>query len=178
MKKARHTGWWIAKVRDPETLAEHSFRTAVIAHVIAHLEGESEERALRACLKALLHDVHETRLVDLHKIASRYHKVSKRVIARVEREQNALLPAPVGKEFIELLEEKEDVIVKDADYLEMAFTAREYFDAGCKGCWDWISRVEKVLRTKSARALLKELKKTPSNSWWKGLKQKIKELRY
>jgi putative hydrolases of HD superfamily len=31
MKHARRTGWWIAGVRDPESIAEHSFRTAVLA---------------------------------------------------------------------------------------------------------------------------------------------------
>ena len=30
LKRAKRSGWWIAGVKDPETIAEHSWRTAVI----------------------------------------------------------------------------------------------------------------------------------------------------
>lgn len=31
LKQTRRTGWWMAGVRDPESVAEHSWRTALIA---------------------------------------------------------------------------------------------------------------------------------------------------
>lgn len=39
LKQARPTGWWMAGVRDPESVAEHSWRTSLIASAIAKLEG-------------------------------------------------------------------------------------------------------------------------------------------
>ncbi len=38
LKKQRHVGWWMAGIDDPETVAEHSWRAAVIAYVIAMLK--------------------------------------------------------------------------------------------------------------------------------------------
>ncbi len=37
LKQTRRTGWWMAGVRDPESVAEHSWRTALIATIIAKL---------------------------------------------------------------------------------------------------------------------------------------------
>ncbi|WP_369777858.1 HD domain-containing protein [Streptomyces sp. R33] len=39
LKHTRRTGWWMAGVNDPESVAEHSWRTSLIASVIAKLEG-------------------------------------------------------------------------------------------------------------------------------------------
>lgn len=39
LKRAKRAGWWIVGVKDPETIAEHSFRTAVIGAVLAMMEG-------------------------------------------------------------------------------------------------------------------------------------------
>lgn len=39
LKQTRRTGWWMAGVRDPESVAERSWRTALIATIIAKLEG-------------------------------------------------------------------------------------------------------------------------------------------
>ncbi|MGW3651195.1 HD domain-containing protein [Streptomyces sp. NPDC000878] len=33
LKQTRRTGWWMAGVRDPESVAEHSWRTALLAKV-------------------------------------------------------------------------------------------------------------------------------------------------
>ncbi|MEW9510166.1 HD domain-containing protein [Streptomyces bacillaris] len=44
LKHARRTGWWMAGVRDPESVAEHSWRTALIATIIAKLEGADADK--------------------------------------------------------------------------------------------------------------------------------------
>jgi putative hydrolase of HD superfamily len=176
----KQSGMWTAKVKNPLSVAEHSFRAAAIAFTLAKLEGLSEERAHKVLVKSLFHDVLEARLLDRHKISSRYLKTPKEVEHTIERDQCASLPTPLNKELLDLLTKPstDDVILKDADYLEMAFHAREYYDVGYKDAWDWIERVEKVLKTKTARALIKQIKKTNSNVWWQGLKQDVKELEY
>ncbi|MBF0384955.1 MAG: HD domain-containing protein, partial [Candidatus Omnitrophica bacterium] len=31
LKRVKRSGWWVAGIKDPESVAEHSFRCAVIA---------------------------------------------------------------------------------------------------------------------------------------------------
>ncbi len=75
------------------------------------------------------------------------------------------------------LNDREKKLLKDADYLECAFQAKEYFDSGFKDAWDWIERIEQALQFDSSKKLLETLKKTNSNDWWKGLKQPVNELK-
>ena len=170
MRLVKRSGWWVAKIRDPESLAEHSFRTAAIAYVLAKLEKHPAPE--RVVVGALFHDVHEARLLDKHKISSRYQKTPKALERRVEKEQCGRLPKAVGGEVFAALA-AEDAITKDADYLDVSLAAREYYDRGYKDAWDWLARAGKKLRTKSARQLHAKLKKMDSGSWWRGLKEKV-----
>ena len=69
LKRVKRSGWWIAGVENPESVAEHSFRTAAIAYLLAKLEGAD---AGRVTLMALFHDMGEARTNDLHRIVRRY----------------------------------------------------------------------------------------------------------
>ncbi len=175
-KIIKHCGYWVAKVKDPESVAEHSYSAAVIALILAKLEKKSNPEDY--AVAALFHDLHETRLLDRHKISTRYLKTPREVEEQVKRDQSTLLPKSVNKELYDKFKNLDYAILKDADYLEMALQAREYYDTGYKGAWDWIIRVEKVLKTKTARALLKKIKTTDSNVWWRGLKEDVKNLKY
>ena len=48
LKRLPRAGWLLAGVRDPESVAEHSFRVGVLAYIIAALEGADPDRAARA----------------------------------------------------------------------------------------------------------------------------------
>ncbi|MCX6767284.1 MAG: HD domain-containing protein [Candidatus Micrarchaeota archaeon] len=177
LRFVKRAGWWVAKVRDPENVAQHSFRAAAIAYVLARLENHPEPEKI--ALKALFHDVHEVRLMDRHKISSNYLKTPREVTERVEREQCSRIPAGIGGDIFRLLNENDPVanaIAKDADYLDIILAAREYCDVGYKDAWDWIERAssDRVLKTKSARTLAAKIKKTDSGSWWRGLKEKVR----
>ena len=39
LKRVKRSGWWVAGIENPETVAEHCFRCAVIGYYIAHCEG-------------------------------------------------------------------------------------------------------------------------------------------
>jgi putative hydrolases of HD superfamily len=69
LKHAKRTGWWIAGVKDPETIAEHSFRTAILGTMLASLEGADPARVAVLCL---FHDTQETRVGDIPHIGRRY----------------------------------------------------------------------------------------------------------
>ena len=74
LKRVKRSGWWVAGVENPETVAEHSFRTVVIAYVLAHLEGVDLEKVVTM---ALFHDMAEARTNDAHRIVRRYAKWGK-----------------------------------------------------------------------------------------------------
>ena len=178
MKKVKRSGWWLANIPNPESVAEHSHRTAIIAYVLAEMEGCKEANEI--AVTALFHDLIETRLLDLHKVHTKYSRVSDEIKEKVREEQYALLPGRIRKDLLENVKiaKKNKDIIKDADYLEVAFQAKEYSEAGWKDADDWIKRVGGVLKTKSARQLYEKMKKTKSTSWWYALKEEVKKLKY
>jgi putative hydrolase of HD superfamily len=173
LKRVKRSGWWAEGVNNPESVADHSFRTAIIAFMLARMEGVDETGANRLCTAAVFHDMQECRIGDLHKIAARYIHVSEELGRKVEKEQAADLPLIVKNSVLGTLEldENERVILKDADYLECAFQAKEYADSGYAGAKTWIGSIARRLKTKSAKMLIGKIRKMDSNSWWKGLKR-------
>ena len=73
LKKLPRMGWLIEKAPH-ESLADHSFGAAIIALALARMEGlgEAEEAAL--VRRALLHDLHESRIGDLTRLQRLYVK--------------------------------------------------------------------------------------------------------
>lgn len=69
LKHTARTGWWMAGVRSPETVAEHSWRTSPIASVIAGLEGADPARA---ALLAVRHDSQESRTGEVNHLGKKY----------------------------------------------------------------------------------------------------------
>lgn len=173
LKRVARSGWWAEKVKQPESVAEHSFRTAVIAFMLARMEGLDDNGARRLCTAAVFHDMHEARLLDLNKITARYIAVGAKLETRVESDQAKGMPPELRDALLGTrnLSAGGQAILKDADYLECAFQAKEYADIGHKGAESWIESIDGRLKTKSARKLLARMRKTDSNSWWKGLKR-------
>jgi putative hydrolase of HD superfamily len=170
LKRIARTGWWAEKIKHPESVADHSLRSAIIAFVLAKLEGADPNKL---CTAAVFHDMHETRLGDHNKINARYIQVDKDLEKKVEQEQVKDLPRELQDSILKTLDltEKEKIILKDADQLECALSAKEYLDIGYKGAQTWIDNIGKRLKTENAKLLHRKLKTQDSNSWWKGLKR-------
>jgi putative hydrolase of HD superfamily len=174
LKRVKRSGWWIAGVKDPESVAEHSFRTAIIAYLLARLEGVNPEKAV---LMALFHDLSETRTNDAHRIVRRYANW-KEVDQRVMSEQSKRLPDEIRKQIMSLFEEFEKEIspeakvVRDADLLECIVQAREYQALGYGDVIDWIFNAQKALKTDPAKRIAAECINTEPKEWWQGLKAK------
>jgi len=171
LKKYHHNGVMAAGVKIPDTVAEHSYRAAIIAYVLADLEGEDSEKA--ACM-LLFHDTPEARTGDHNKIAQRYID-REGVEERVLEDQINLLPKKVAESVAKYWKvehkgsSKLAKVAYDADLLETAVQAKEYLDLGypTKG---WIDNVKKHLKTKNGLKLVLELEKTHFTDWWKKLK--------
>lgn len=173
LKKFSHSGFKLAGIRHPDTIAEHVYRTSTIGYLLAKAEKADAAKVMMICL---IHDNGEARITDLHKVASRYIDSKKSEMAALI-EQSNLLPPSQAKEIITCFKEyeerktKEGIIARDADLLETAFQAKEYLDLGYKACQDWINNVEKALKTATAKAIMNQLKKSNFSDWWKGLKK-------
>jgi len=173
LKRVKRSGWWVAGVKDPESVAEHSFRAALIGYVLAGLEGADRNKTAVMCL---FNDVHEARINDLHKVGHRYIKF-KEAEKKAFDEQTGKLPEKIREEIRTLFGEyhndgsKEGIIARDADLFECAVQAKEYLELGYKETQNWIDNVENLLKTNSAKKLFEEMKNTDSNIWWKNLKK-------
>jgi len=174
LKRVKRSGWWIAGVKDPETVAEHSFRTAVIAYILADREGVDPGKVT---LMALFHDMPEARTNDAHRIVRRYADW-KNVDKKAINEQCTRLPDEMAKQMVTLFEEFEEEVsleakvVRDADLLECIVQAREYQALGYHDVIDWIFNAQAALKTESAKKIAAECIKTEPKEWWQGLKAK------
>ncbi|MFA6106099.1 MAG: HD domain-containing protein [Patescibacteria group bacterium] len=174
LKRQRHSGFQLAGVKNPDTVAEHVMRAAQIGYILAVMEGNANPEKVAAMI--LIHDNGEARVGDQNKVSARYFSV-KTAEAHAFSDQLKNLGGEIEKRWKEYFNEfenrntEEGIIAKDADWLETAFQAKEYADVGFKFTEDWIKNVEKALETKSAKMLIREMKKTKFTDWWKGLKK-------
>jgi len=174
LKRVKRSGWWRVGIKDSENIAEHSHRAAIIAYVLARLEGADARKAALLCI---FHDIAEVRIGDIDKLNARYID-TEHVEKKALKEQVSKLPKDIQKEIVSFFNEindrktKEGIIAHDAEQLECAIQAKEYLEIGYKGAENWIKNVKnKRLITKTARKLLDTMEKTSSADWWKGLEK-------
>jgi len=130
LKRLPRTGWVESGVPDPESVADHSFRVALIALVLADAKGLDSLKAVRM---ALLHDLAEAETGDLTPVQKEADpEASKRVEDEAMRRLLDKLPEAIRgayrdawREFSEASTE-EARLVRDADKLEMVIQASEY----------------------------------------------------
>jgi len=167
-----NTGWQLINIDHSNnvSLAEHSFRNAIIAFIIAILENEN---ANKCAIAGLLHKTHKIRLGDQHKVSANYFDYPSDIKDRVRKDQFLLLGEEVASVFEKIfdLTEKEKIIVKDADQIEFALEAKSLLEKGHTRAQIWLDRIAQVLQTNSARKIFNQLLDVDSTSWWEGLKK-------
>jgi len=173
LKRVKRSGWWVLGIKDGETVAEHSFRCAVIAYIIASMEKISPYKAM---LMSLFNDIHEARINDLHKMSQRYFEF-KKAEEKAFKEQISRLPRAIKQELSSMHIEyrKQDtkpaIIARDADILECLIQAKEYEEYGFKEAPKFMKKAPRFLKTISARKLWALAKKTDLNEWWESLSE-------
>ncbi len=127
LKRTPRTGWVETGIKHPESVADHTFRTAILCMIYADMEDLDQQKMLRM---ALLHDVPEAIIGDL--TPSRKTKESK------ERENSAikqilnLLPKKQREKYMIDWMEYQEGKTKEAkaliqlEKLEMTLQAKEY----------------------------------------------------
>lgn len=166
LKNVPRTGWLFCGVKHPESVAEHSFRTAFIAMLLAGIEGADPARA---AYLAVIHDTQETRVGDIPHIGRRYLNAASN--EAVTRDQVQGLPDILVKQLTELVADYENgnslevLVAHDADKLECLFSALEYRDAGHRNVEDWITNSQAKLKTTAAQEIAAAALTVSSQSW-------------
>ncbi len=135
LKKIQRTGWVVQGVKDVESVAEHSWRVAMLALFFAK---DLKVDELKLVKMSLIHDLGEVIIGDIK------WEQGKKVIASQEikhqDEEKAIKQLfkdnPSFKEYVDLWKEfndqktKEAKLVKEFDKLEMVVQAYEYQKEG------------------------------------------------
>lgn len=168
LKRVKRSGWWVAGIKDPESVADHCFRCAVLGYLLAKMEHADPFKVL---MMTLFNDIHEARINDLHKVGHRYIDF-KSAEKKTFKEQIKLLPKKMRGEYSSLREEydlqrsKEALVARDADILECILQAREYYNSGFTQTKSFMSPGKKHLKTKSAQRLFKRILAWDNTEWW------------
>lgn len=131
LKGLDRKGWVMQHVPNPESVADHTFRTALLAMIFAK---ETNADQLKVMKMALIHDVGEALTGDI--VTDRGRRVNNALLKKkIVKERRAIrkIFSLVGqRESVELFEELEEgktpeaKLVKQLDKLEMVLQAREY----------------------------------------------------
>lgn len=155
-----------------ESVAEHSFRVAIITYVLAKNEPRAD--AQKAVLMSLFHDFHEARTGDHNYVNKRYVTVNEDK-ARGDLAEKL----PFGHEIIDLANEfnsEETVearLSRDADNLDFILELKRQQDLGNKSATEWLRYAIKRLITDFAKKLADEIIKTDSSDWWFQKKEEL-----
>ncbi|WP_043464839.1 HD family hydrolase [Kitasatospora sp. MBT66] len=166
LKHTKRTGWWMAGVRDPESVAEHSWRTSLLASIIARLEGADPARA---AFLATWHDVAETRTGDVNYVGKKY--ATSADPKAVTADQIAGMPEVLASTVRDLIAEHEGkespeaICARDADKLECLIQGVEYLAQGYANAQRWIDNSYGRLTTKTAKDLADAILATDSLDW-------------
>ncbi|MEV0279928.1 HD domain-containing protein [Streptomyces sp. NPDC050610] len=166
LKRAKRSGWWIVGVKDPETIAEHSFRTAVIGSVLAMLEGADPAKVALLCT---FHDTQETRVGDIPWVGRRYLKAAKNEDVTADQVANAHPAVAAGiravVEEYETGDSLEVMVAHDADKLECMIQGIEYLEQGYSNAQEWVDTTRAKLKTASAIELADAAQDMRSADW-------------
>lgn len=158
-----------------DTIASHSYRTALIAWHLAKIEKADPYKTV---MMALIHDMAEARTGDHNWVHKRYIKIFEE---EINEEQLGTLPFSDLKEIADeysARKSKEAIIAKQADILDQNFLLREYEWQGNKEAAIWLygdkkkeGKKERLSRLtlKSARKLGEAIYKTSPSEWWEKL---------
>lgn len=171
LKRIKRSGWWVAGVKDPESVAEHTFRCAVLGYFLASMEGADP---LKTALICLIHDLPEARIGDLHRVNDLYLD-GREGYRKAFQDQLNMVPEDRAQYLLELFEEwvrqqtPEAILARDADLLECLIQALEYRAQGCTSLDQWIQKTTSSLKTQAARSLAAASMTQNPKSWWNDL---------
>jgi putative hydrolase of HD superfamily len=164
LKKTPRTGYQFLGSGE-ESVAEHSFRMALIGYLLSLQEPKAD--AMKTTLMCLFHDLHEARTGDRNYVNKRYVQVDE-----AKAVEDLAKGLPIRDEIVTLTREftegtsLEACISRDADQLDLILSLKEQQDLGNTYAREWLHYAVKRLQTGSARKLAQEILETDSTGWW------------
>lgn len=163
LKKVKRTGWVRKHIPSPESVAEHSFRVAVLASVIAPKLGLDQAKAVQM---ALFHDLGEAEVGDI--VTHNGKQTLPNYEEKINQERAGLkkvLSHINGTEYLKLFDEFEEnktpvaKLIKDLDKLEMAIQALEYEQEYKINLQTFFESSQTLIKGKKMASLLEAIKK-------------------
>ena len=164
LKKTPRSGYQFLGTGN-ESVAEHSFRVAVISYLLAKNEPKADMQ--KVFLMSLFHDFHEARTGDHNYVNRGYVIVNEDKAVR-----DLAQKLPFGQEIVSLIDEfnsretLEARLSQDADQLDFILELKRQLDLGNKSAAKWLRYSVKRLVTDFAKRLADEIIKTDSSDWW------------
>jgi len=164
LKKTPRTGYQFLG-SGKESVAEHSFRTAIIGYILSLQEPEADPR--KTTLMCLFHDLHEARTGDHNYVNKRYVNIDEEKAVK-----DLARGIPFGDDIISITDEfntgesLEARISKDADQLDLILELKEQKDLGNKYAEEWLHYAIKRLLTENGQKMAQEILQTDSTDWW------------
>ncbi len=162
LKSLKRSGWVREKIKNSESVADHSFRSAVLAMILAPYLKVDELKFIKMMV---IHDIGEAEIGDI--VWQRGRKISdntrldkeKRELAAIKKIFKSIDPQ-YPKLFHELLARKtrEAQLVWEIDKLETAIQAKEYADQQKKNLGEFIENADMNISNTFLKQLLSQLK--------------------
>lgn len=149
-----------------QSVAEHSFRMAITAFVIARQMAERVDLS-KLLLMALFHDLPEARTGDLNYVNKKYVTANESKVLEDLKQECRL-----GTEIAALVEEYktgatlEAQIAHDADQLELMLKLKRELDLGNSFAKEWLNIAKQRVKLAVSKKLAEEILQTPWNEWW------------
>jgi len=171
LKKTPRSGYQFLGTGN-ESVAEHSFRVAVIAYLLA--KNESKADMQKVVLMSLFHDFHEARTGDHNYVNKKYVTVNEnKAVNDLARKLS------FGQEIVSLIDEfnsretLEAQLSQDADQLDFILELKRQQDLGNISAGEWLKHSAKRLITDFAKTLADEIVTTDSSDWWFEKKEEL-----
>jgi 5'-deoxynucleotidase YfbR-like HD superfamily hydrolase len=161
LKKIKRTGWVRHGIPESESVADHTFRTTLMAMTMGDI---LEVDSFKLIKMALIHDLAEAIAGDI----TPHDGISREEKQRIEEMglKQLLKDVPNGQAFLELWVEYEEqnsreaIILKNIDKLEMALQAGEYQKAfPDKDLSEFILEAHRQINIPEMRGLLEEVRR-------------------
>ena len=164
LKKTPRSGFQFLGTGE-ESVAEHSFRTAVAGYVLATMTAGAD--ASRVVMMCLFHDLPEARTGDHNYVNKRY--VTADETGALSDQVRGLTFGPDITALIEefnALETLEARIARDADQIDLILDLKTELDTGNRRAEAWLSFAQKRLLTENGIRMARAILHAESDAWW------------
>ncbi|OGD93073.1 hypothetical protein A2697_02075 [Candidatus Curtissbacteria bacterium RIFCSPHIGHO2_01_FULL_41_44] len=163
LKKVKRTGWLVAGIKNPESVAEHSYRLAVLSMVLGKKFNLNTEKLIKM---SLIHDLAEGEVGDLVLERGQKQVMSPKKKLKLEKD---VLKKIFGElddkdQYLTLWQETQELktpearILKQLDKLEMIMQALEYEgEVNPKNLDEFWTNARKYLKNPKLLLFLEEL---------------------